>query len=603
MASQVGCRIAVIVRAHALSDKLTGLLEALEGHDTFDTYLSTNETNGVLDVGRHAKRPYTLQTMHELGFEPQDENFIVNCSDLLFEHYRRVIPCYDFYLLIEYDVGLSRGGGAFLDDLARKLRSAEYRDLDMTGTFVWKRGPEWSHYENAAKLFPSVHSVFFPLVVLSNRAIAHLYRVRLAEGPRGMRTEDRVFCEPFVASALMLNSEFRVLDLDKIFPGSYVRRTFYWGIPMLFGGPAPRGSAPEILHPVYGPRDFLQVQLNYATWTRTLPQYIAEIEHEGTRLDLQIRTEFATRARTTLLEQRQWDRAKASHGARSAEPSPACPPVVLLVDDVDLPVRDAIGDHPRALAKVGSRPLLQHVMEFYAAAGCKEFVVCSGRMTEPGKALLGQVESILGALLGPVEPRSREPRPDAPGWAASRGAAPLIHVIELPEVRTGARVKKAAEYLGDGQFILAYGHAISDMDLSGALRFHEEQRKPVTVVAARPAGVSLALDGDVPAVLDPHPRPGLYWGNAGCMVFAAGGRSVIGDHDGIADGGILGRLDQAGELATFEHMGLWQSADSWRELELLRRLEAAQELPRLLPCYSPSERPAGKENRDCLTLV
>jgi hypothetical protein len=97
-------RIAVIVRAHEPSDKLTSLIDSVANHRAFDTYVSLNETNGSFDVGPLLRLPYTLDTFRNLGFEPQDDYFLIQCSDLLFEHYRRSIPGYDFYVLIEYDV-------------------------------------------------------------------------------------------------------------------------------------------------------------------------------------------------------------------------------------------------------------------------------------------------------------------------------------------------------------------------------------------------------------------------------------------------------------------------------------------------------------------
>jgi hypothetical protein len=101
-----------------------------------------------------------------------------------------------------------------------------------------KAGP---HHANAARLFPSVYMVFFPFVVLSDRAIGHLYQLRLSEGRRNMPTADRVFCEAMVASALITDDSYRTADLNELIEGSYARRSFYWGVPMLH-----RHETPEV---------------------------------------------------------------------------------------------------------------------------------------------------------------------------------------------------------------------------------------------------------------------------------------------------------------------------------------------------------------------
>lgn len=568
MPSHAERRIAVIIRAHLLSPKLTSLIEALAGHDLFDTFVSTNESRGKLEIGPHTKVPFTMETMRDLGFYPQDESFITHCSDLLFEHYRRCLPAYDFYILIEYDVELTRGGGAFLDDLARKLRSPAYRDLDLVGTDVSYRGEGWSHHANAARLFPSVYMVFFPFVGLSQRAIAHLYKLRLAEGARTLPTDDRVFCEAFVASALVNDPTFRTADLNEMFSGAYARNTFYWGLPMLSGGRGPRGVAVEMRHPVFAAGEFLGVHLYHAVATRRLAQYIATLEIADLPIPEDLREKFIAAGCTARGHQRNADWMRAKDEEPSPEPAPIdCPPVVLLVDDADLPVRDPIDAQPRSLVDVASRPLLQHVLDRLASAGCQDVAVCLGPGTDD-----------LSTMLGQAGPGSREtPARAADPLSSAKVASPRIHVVAADGTRTGARVKQASETLGRRRFILAFGETLSDIDLGAVLRFHEQQGKQVTIVATQPDGISLALDGEVPLILDRHPRPGLPWTNAGYMVFEQGACALLENDDAIADGAFLGRLERSGDLAIYEHKGFWQSADTERGVTLLGRLDSAQD--------------------------
>lgn len=552
MSSSRRCRIAVIVRAHVPSSKLDDLLASLAGHARFDTYVMANESRGPLPLGPYAKIPTTLDTARDLGFDPASDSDIVYCSDLLFEHLRRCLPHYDFYTLIEFDVGLTRKGGAFIDDLAHKLAS-DARDLDMVGTMVSPCGKGWAHYPKAARLFPAVHMVFFPLVVLSPRAILHLYRRRLAEGPRSMPMQERVFCEAFVGSALVCDPGFRCADLNDLFPGCYQRRAFYWGLPMLHGGATPHDTQVEISHPVYSGPDFLGVHLENAVWTHTLPNYRAMLDEPLISLPESLLQDFREKADRLLSE------AAAPAGLRTAAHGDAarpCPPVVFLVDDADLPIREATNVKPQPMTVIGEEPLIAHTLASLISKGCNDFIVPLG---PEASAAADYLRSWNG------------PKPKENDGSTSSGFGRMRIIEAGPDAGTGMRIKAAAKGL-NGRFLLVFGHIMSDIDLQALLALHERSGKLATVTAVQPAGIAVALDGDLPVFLDRHPYLGLLWTDAGCTVCEPGVLDVIQDRDLVANGDLLARLEAVGQLAIFDYKGFWQGADTAREIDLLRRL-------------------------------
>ena len=335
MAASSDYRIAVVVRCHQVSDKLDDLIASLRGHDLFDLYVSANVTKGPLDLGPGPQVPYDLDVLRELGLSTDDEYMLVYCSDLLFEHYRRELPDYDFYILIEYDVELVRGKAAFMDALARRLRALG--DVDLIGSFIRPMHPSWSHYANAARLYDQVHAVFFPFVGLSRRAIERLYERRVADEPRDMPTHERIFCEAFVASALIAQS-FRVMDLVELFPDCYTRASCYWGLPMLFSDVTPLDRHVELKHPVYAADDFLKAQLTDAAVNGALAQFAAAVEDLDPLIDPELCEQFKARAdaaapqrppfRDRCLVLREEDRNIAA---------------VVLVEDEDLAVRAETG--------------------------------------------------------------------------------------------------------------------------------------------------------------------------------------------------------------------------------------------------------------------
>ena len=52
--------------------------------------------------------------------------------------------------------------------------------------------------------------------------------------------------------------------------------------------------------------------------------------------------------------------------------------VVLFCGGYGMRMRDGVDDLPKPMARVGDRPLLWHVMRYYAHYGHKEFILCLG---------------------------------------------------------------------------------------------------------------------------------------------------------------------------------------------------------------------------------
>jgi glucose-1-phosphate cytidylyltransferase len=520
------------------------MMEALAGHALFDAYAAIDQTRGALDFGTGAKLPHKLDDFRELGFEPQDHSFITHCADLLFEVYRRRLPDYDFYIMIEYDVDLVRAGGAFLDNLALRLAADAHRDLDLAGTHVSFRGDGWAHHAKAAALFATsdVHMVFFPLVVMSRRAIEHLYRVRLSEGDPAMPTLDRVFCEAFAATALLTDGRFNVRDLSDVAPGCYERRSFYWGLPMLVRAGAPGGSKAEVRHPVFSAQDFVWPHLHAAQESDTLHQYTALLQDRGMPLPDDVRASAERSAREVL------DR-RVGANAPSAPPPPAtdAPPMIVLIEDDDLPVRE-FGFQPRSMEEISGKPVLRHVLEGHAGAGVRHFVICPG-------------------------PRTAGLR--AEGWA---GPWRLDVLDTARPMSTIDRLRIAVAVLGGRRSLLGYGNVMGRIDISALLEAHDVSGKLAAAVTARASGFSLALDEAIGMTLDTYPKPGQLWSDAGCLVIEREALALL-DRESPFPGLPLHYLAFAQQLTEVEHVGFCQPANSEREVAMLRAIGRSGRVP------------------------
>ena len=526
-------KVAVIVRCHRSSAKLLHLIQSLARDGPFDLFVSPNETDGPIDVGPYRKLPYRVKDNAALGFNSEEPGFIAQCSDVLFEHCRRLIPDYDFYILIEYDVGLTRPDGAFLAELSKLLGSAEFRDVDLVGS-ISSRQPGWSHYANAAKYFQDIVVVFFPFVVLSERAIRRLHELRLRLEGSDLPYAERVHCEPFVACGVA-QAGFRSLDLNELRPGSYDRSSYFWGFPMLLEGPETFNHV-EILHPVYSGAEFLDFHFYQAEQMGTLPQFFSAIEDLTPPLAPADAAFGVWRGRVVLRAHRQ------AAGDVPPPPPLADPLPVLLVAPGLL--HDGDGqDLQEAMTAAAT-----HLVDDFIAQGCRQFGLACAALDESVQALSAHIKQM--------------------------GAEPLILQMDAGPSFLEV-VREANRAFGRRPFLLARMDFVARVSLQSLLAFHLAHSRSATAVIARPSTLLLALAGQIPKVLDQLPRSGEFWVESGLLLI----EPELEDHidAGASSWAVLNSLRASGELEDFEHQGFWHPTRTPRDRKLLQRLVSEED--------------------------
>jgi glucose-1-phosphate cytidylyltransferase len=249
-------------------------------------------------------------------------------------------------------------------------------------------------------------------------------------------------------------------------------------------------------------------------------------------------------------------------------------------------IRDANETLPKPMLPIGGRPIVWHIMQSYAAHGCKGFVLCLGykgwlikehflhhrAMTSDVTLELGRPETL----------SFREPV----GQAAGRGSDDwTVTLAETGEnAMTGARIARVRRYVEDDDvFFATYGDGVSDVDLTALLAFHRAHGRVATVTAVRPPGRfgEMVMEGDTVGEFNEKPQATEGFINGGYFVFDA---KRIWDYLSPADSTVLEReplqrLAREGELRAYRHTGFWQPMDTLREYQLLNDLWASGRAP------------------------
>jgi glucose-1-phosphate cytidylyltransferase len=239
---------------------------------------------------------------------------------------------------------------------------------------------------------------------------------------------------------------------------------------------------------------------------------------------------------------------------------------------------------PKPMVEIGGRPILWHIMNSYACAGFKEFVVALGYKSEYIKDyFLSQldIEGSLSLNLATSEVRRHDRTKQ--DW--------LLHLMETGmDPSTGGRLMRLRSMLEKETFMMTYGDGLSNVDINALLAHHRSHGKCATVTAVRPParfGV-LKIDNKTRLVKNFGEKPQLSegWINGGFFVFEPEVFNYLDDEHEPIEGRPLKRLAADGQLSAFQHEGFWQCMDTLRDVRYLEYLWNNNQAP-----WNPNQTP------------
>ncbi len=230
---------------------------------------------------------------------------------------------------------------------------------------------------------------------------------------------------------------------------------------------------------------------------------------------------------------------------------------------------------PKPMVEIGGRPILWHLMSFFAGHGHRDFLVACGYRGEMIKEYFRSIamhesDFVVDLRDGEVTVL-RESRLD---WK--------VGLIDTGlDTMTGGRIRRLRPHVGDERFICTYGDGLADVDIGRLLAFHESHGKLATVTAVRPPARfgGLSLEGDAVLEFTEKPQAEAGWINGGFFVFEPGVFEYLGGDESILEREPLERLARDRQLMAFKHPGFFQPMDTLRERNLLESLWASGNAP------------------------
>ncbi len=250
--------------------------------------------------------------------------------------------------------------------------------------------------------------------------------------------------------------------------------------------------------------------------------------------------------------------------------------VVIFCGGLGMRLRDYSENVPKPMVPIGYRPILWHVMKYYAHFGHKDFVLCLGYKADAIKQYFLNYEECLSNdfTLSKGGKNVDLHNSDIQDWSITFAETGINSNI-------GMRLKAVEKYVkGEEMFLATYADGLIDLDMNELISFSANHAKIATFACVKPNlsyhMVNLGPDmhvSEIRSITDSNIRI-----NGGFFAF----RQEIFDH--IHDGEELvdqpfARLIQQNQLLGYPYDGFYASMDTFKDKQHLDDLYARGNAP------------------------
>ncbi len=264
--------------------------------------------------------------------------------------------------------------------------------------------------------------------------------------------------------------------------------------------------------------------------------------------------------------------------------------VVLFCGGMGLRLRDYSENIPKPMVPIGYRPILWHIMKYYAHYGHKDFILALGYKADIIKDYFLRYDECVSNdfVLSGGGKKVKLLDSDIRDWR-------ITFVDTGVPSGIGRRLKLVEPYLeGEETFLANYADNLTDCPLNAVCDQFFQRGKVCAFVAARPrlSFHMLAMDRDG-GVTGVHPMSAAgLWLNGGYFIFQRRIFDYLGDgNDLVADA--FPALIADGQATAYRHEGFWASMETFKDRQELEELYVRGEAPWAVWARAKAARRAG----------
>ncbi len=249
--------------------------------------------------------------------------------------------------------------------------------------------------------------------------------------------------------------------------------------------------------------------------------------------------------------------------------------VVLFCGGLGMRLREYSENIPKPMVNIGYRPILWHVMKYYAHYGHKDFILCLGYKADMVKDYFLHYDECISN-----------------DFILSRGGKDLtllnrdIDEWRIAFVDTGMssnigqRLKAVEEHLqGEEVFLANYVDGLTDVSLTDYVKYFLERDKVGSFLYVNPTQTFhvVSMNGDLVSGIQHISRSGIGM-NGGYFIFRKEIFTYIKEGEELVDEPFQ-RLIKEQQLIAYQHDGFWACMDTFKEKQLLEDMYTRGEAP------------------------
>jgi len=243
--------------------------------------------------------------------------------------------------------------------------------------------------------------------------------------------------------------------------------------------------------------------------------------------------------------------------------------VVLFCGGAGMRLRGYSDDIPKPMVTIGTRPILWHLMKYYAHFGHKDFILCLGHKGNVIKDyFLHYDESVSSDFVWSKGGTNiRFLNHDIDDWT-------VTFVDTGTGANVGQRLKAVEPYLkGEETFLANYGDGLSNLPLPSMLETFQASNAIASLLLVQPTGTfDIVQAGPESIVKEICPLNSAdLWINGGFFAM----RTEIFKHIGPGEELVrepFQRLIQKNALLAYKYTGFWQCMDTFKDRQRLEEL-------------------------------
>lgn len=248
--------------------------------------------------------------------------------------------------------------------------------------------------------------------------------------------------------------------------------------------------------------------------------------------------------------------------------------VVLFCGGLGMRLREHSDAIPKPMVNVGSRPILWHLMKYYAHFGHKEFILCLGWKAEYVKEYFLTYNECISNNFTLQGNQVSLHSQDIHDWS-------ITFVDTGQSAVVGERLQKVRPYLqGDARFLANYADGLSNVPLPEIIDQHEQMSAIATCLCVKPTQTFHLMDlGEDGLARRITPVSGIdQWMNGGFFVLDQEIFDYMQPGEDLACQPFQ-RLIERRKLACYRYEGFWGCMDTFKEKQALDEMFARGDTP------------------------